>query len=125
MKLGSVRGAMKMKQRGRACIASAPGEDLSRLRVTTYQQQGSMPVQHAAPATQQEPANAVAENAVVLKAATILMNIDFIETLQLLNADGEIGRKIGFQSGGFHGRAGTSSTRDAGISRRDSSLPST
>lgn len=61
------------KKRGRACIASAPGEELSPLSGATYQQQGSIPMQHAAPATQQDAANAVAEKAVVLKAATALM----------------------------------------------------
>jgi hypothetical protein len=38
----------------------------------TYQQQGSMPAQHAAPATQQEAANAVTEKAEALIAATAL-----------------------------------------------------
>ena len=41
--------------------------------LTTYQQHGNIPPQHAAPATQQTPANAVAENADAAMAAVTLM----------------------------------------------------
>ncbi len=36
-----------------------------------YQQQGNIPAQHAAPATQQEAANAVAENTEAVVAAAV------------------------------------------------------
>ena len=50
-----------------------PGQNMFALAAATYQQQGSMPAQQAAPATQQEAANAVTENAEALIAATALM----------------------------------------------------
>lgn len=50
-------------ERGRDCIFPTPGRGLFALPAATYQQQGSMPAQHAAPATQQVAANAVTEKA--------------------------------------------------------------
>lgn len=44
-----------------------------------------MPAQHAAPTTQHEAANAVAENAEAPTAATALRQIDFMDLLQLMN----------------------------------------
>ena len=58
---------------GRKRILSAPGQNVFALPAAIYQQQGSMPAQHAAPATQQEAANAVTEKAEALIAATALM----------------------------------------------------
>ena len=64
-----------------------------------------MPAQHAAPATQQDAAKAVAENAEAPMAATDLRYMDFMELLQLIDIDGYSDRPSSHQSGGFHGGA--------------------
>jgi hypothetical protein len=91
------------EERGRACIASAPGRRMLALSLTTYQQHGSMPAQQAAPATQQLAAKAVAENAEAPIAATALRYTDFMKLLQLIDLGGRQKWTLRRQSGGFHG----------------------
>ena len=62
-----------------------------------------MPAQHAAPATQQLAAKAVAEKAEAPIAAIVLRYMDFMELLQLIDVDGDSEKKSSYQSGGFHG----------------------
>ena len=62
-----------------------------------------MPAQHAAPATQQLAAKAVAENVDAPITATALRYMDFMESLQLIDIDGRFDRTSNYQSGGFHG----------------------
>ena len=80
------------EKRGRWCIPSAPGRRLFALVLATYQQHGSMPAQHAAPATQQLAAKAVAENVEAPIAATALRYMNFMELLQLIDIDGRFDR---------------------------------
>ncbi len=56
--IGGIGGA-----KGPGVNAPGPGATLNRSSSDAYQQQGSMPAQHAAPATQQEAANALTEKA--------------------------------------------------------------
>ena len=97
------------EERGRACIASAPGRRMLALSLTTYQQHGSMPAQQAAPATQQLAAKAVAENAEAPIAATALRYMDFMKLLQLIDLRGRQKWTPKRQSGGFHGGGGAES----------------